>query len=112
MKRPIRKVSSNMITIVWSFLLLCPEVIAQNPQELDSLNQLLVQASHDSSKVRILWDLGRQYHRTMPDSAFTYYQKALDISTELDLREDIAITLQKIGTLLIVTGEYDPATKN
>jgi len=48
----------------------------------------------------------------MPDTTLMYYQQALDISTELNRKEDMVNTYQRIGTIMIQKGSYDQAIEH
>jgi serine phosphatase RsbU (regulator of sigma subunit) len=111
MKASIR-VLSRIIFLTFLFsLILCPKAFSQNQAEIDSLKQEIARAQQDSSHIRLLWLLGNKYRGTMPDTALSYYQQALDISTKLDRKEDMVSTYQRIGSMMIRKGSYDLAVE-
>jgi serine phosphatase RsbU (regulator of sigma subunit) len=51
--------------------------------KIDSLISALKNANHDSTKIQILLNIGDVYYLSSPDSAISYYTKALELSNSL-----------------------------
>ena len=112
MKKPIRIFLRTILPVILLSMILYSEGFSQNPTEIDSLKQLILHAKQDSSHIRLLWNLGSKYRRKMPDTALLYYLQALNISTELTRKEDMATSYQRIGLTLTNKSAYDQAMEN
>jgi len=78
---------------------------------LDSLRSLLAAVKNDSLKAALLLQVGDQYNLSKIDSAFTYYQKALDLNREL---KQPSLQIKAGGLLAGLynrTGDYAEALK-
>ena len=51
-------------------------------QKLDSLLKAYKKANHDTTRIQLLLSIGDTYYYDNPDTAFFYYNKAFDLSTE------------------------------
>ena len=112
MKKPIRIFLRAKLPVILLSLILCSDGISQNQTEIDSLKQLIANTEQDSSHIKLLWSLGDHYRNTMPDTALLFYQEALDISTELNRKKDLAMCLHRIGKIQILKSDYELAMEN
>ncbi|OJJ23217.1 hypothetical protein BKI52_02345 [marine bacterium AO1-C] len=76
----------------------------------DSLNRLIITAP-DSIKVDLLQKISWSYRNAMPDSTIAYAQKALDLSTQINLANGKIKSLNFIGVAYRNKGNYSLASK-
>ena len=88
---------------------ICLKALPQNHHLVDSLKNVVAIAKDDTNKVKLLIDIGEQYINTLPDIAFFYYQKALDVSEKIESKEFTAWSLIIIGSNLQQDGSSDTA---
>lgn len=77
-------------------------------QIIDSL-ELLLQSTHDSSKVKLLCDLCWEYRFVSAGKALEYGEQALSLSKELDFKKGIAQAYNDMGIVYIDQGKYSEA---
>ncbi len=87
-------------------------LIAQDQVKIDSLQIRLQNAREDTAKVNLLFQLSDIYGRTDLIKALQYSKDALQLSTRLKSDLFIARSYIKLGSHLIVMGNYDEALKN
>lgn len=88
------------------------QIIAQEQVKIDSLQIRLQNAREDTAKVNLLFQLSDIYGRTDIIKALQYSKDALQLSTRLNSDLFIARSYIKLGSHLIVMGNYDEALKN
>lgn len=81
--------------------------MAQEHLSTDSLLAELKTAQEDTNKVKLLFSLGQQYEGTKPDSAITYYEKALQISKNLDYTRGVISYYTNVTYVFNLLGKYD-----
>ena len=93
----------NLKLLILLFFVSPIAVFAQK-QKADSLFKLITIEKADTSKVRLMWELGNAMSGYNPDSALVYAQKALNLATEINYSEGkskalgvLAITFRRIG---------------
>ncbi|NTW31299.1 MAG: tetratricopeptide repeat protein [Bacteroidetes bacterium] len=77
----------------------------------DSLIQQLKISKSDTSRILLLHKIGDLYKRTIPDSAFHYYNIALTISVNIKNEKFTALSLCDIGLFYVDKGDYNKALK-
>ncbi len=87
-------------------------LFAQDQVKIDSLQIRLQNAREDTAKVNLLFQLSDIYGRTDIIKALQYSKDALQLSTQLKSDLFIARSYIKLGSHLIVMGNYDEALKN
>jgi serine phosphatase RsbU (regulator of sigma subunit)/tetratricopeptide (TPR) repeat protein len=97
------------LLIITVSLVFCSKTLSQNPADIDSLKQLLVEAKQDTNHIYVLLKLGDRYHHSLPDSATYYYHKALEISEKVDYDAGRAKSYRSIGNILQLKGANDSA---
>jgi|WetSurMetagenome_2_1015567.scaffolds.fasta_scaffold34766_3 tetratricopeptide (TPR) repeat protein len=97
------------ILIFLFYILTLRPVLAQEQVKIDSLRIKLSNAKSDTSKVSLLFELSDAYSKTDLIKAVQYSKDALQLSTELGSELFIARSYIKIGSHLIVMGNYDEA---
>ncbi len=80
---------------------------AQTPMNRDSLLRLLPAAKEDTSKVRLLIDIGNQYEWDDPETAAKYYLEVRGLSEKLGYKEGIIKFIANYSYLLNLKGLYD-----
>lgn len=93
-------------------LLLCNSVVGKSEnenREIDSLLNLIKNSNPDTNRVKHFLALGNQYFYNTPDSAFAYFQKALDLSSKLKVNKFIARCYNITGNLNSQQGNFDKA---
>ncbi|MCD4684018.1 MAG: tetratricopeptide repeat protein, partial [Bacteroidales bacterium] len=92
------------------FNLLFFKSFAQDTFKIDSLTNVLSETPEDSVKVEILLKLFWEHRRTNPKMAMEYAEQSLEISQSIDYLKGIANSLQNIGIIRKVQGNYDKAS--
>jgi len=82
---------------------------ASQVNSIDSLKNLLVQASEDSAKVKSLVYLSGRMQDLKPDSALFYAKQALELSHRLDYYNGEINSLGEISDAYLSTGNYSRA---
>ena len=85
---------------------------AQDQVKIDSLQIRLQNAREDTAKISLLFQLSDIYGRTDILKALQFSKDALQLSTQLNSDLFIARSYIKLGSHLIVMGNYDEALKN
>jgi serine phosphatase RsbU (regulator of sigma subunit)/Tfp pilus assembly protein PilF len=100
---------SILLLFVLSFCVYI-RALPQNKHLIDSLKNAVLLAKDDTNKVMLLIDIGEQYKNSIPDTALSYYHKALDLADHLRAKEFIAQSLIIIGVNLNIMGLSEKAT--
>ncbi len=77
-------------------------------QVTDSL-ELLLQSTHDTSRVKLLCDLCWEYRFVSADKALEYGEQALSLSNDLEYDKGIAQSYNDMGIVFIDQGKYSKA---
>ncbi len=85
---------------------------AQDQVKIDSLQIRLQNAREDTAKINLLFQLSDIYGRNDILKALQFSKDALQLSTQLNSDLFIARSYIKLGSHLIVMGNYDEALKN
>jgi tetratricopeptide (TPR) repeat protein len=93
-------------------LLFLQQILAQDQMKIDSLNIQLKNVSEDTTKVKLLFDLSDAYRSTDLIKALQYAKDALQLSKQTGSEVLEARSHIKIGSNLILIGNYDEALKN
>ena len=80
---------------------------AQTPMNLDSLLSLLPGVTQDSNAVELYINIGQQYETSQPQIAKQYYQKAGELSQELDYPLGFCKYAANYTAVLNMQGQYD-----
>ena len=87
-------------------------LFAQDQVKIDSLRIRLQNAKEDTAKVKLLFQLSDVYGKTDIIKALQFSKDALQLSNQLNSDLYIARSYIKLGSNLIVMGNYDEALKN
>ena len=80
-------------------------LFAQDQVKPDSLNTLLESAEHDTTRAKLLNNIGIiYYNQGNYEQALDYYSKSLKIKEELGDNEGIPSTLSNIGIIYYLQG--------
>jgi two-component sensor histidine kinase len=89
---------------------------AQNEKVIDSLqkevsrhNQQKTPTLRDSVRCNLFLDIANAYNETNPDGAFSYAQKALELSTKIDFQKGIALSHITFGRICNGKGDFGVA---
>ena len=100
-------------SLVFLFCLLSMQLVrAQDQMKIDSLKIQLNNVIEDTTKVKLLFDLSDVYGRTDLIMALQYAKEALQLSIQAGSELLEARSHIKIGSNLILIGNYDEALKN
>ena len=83
----------------------------QNPRVVDSLNQLLTKTGQDTTRVKLLMQIGNEYFFTRPDTARVIAEKALALSRELHYVSGVVTNLNELAEATRFLGNYPLALK-
>jgi len=89
--------------------ILCSEALPQNKRLIDSLKNVITVSKNDTNKVKILYEIGNQYERSILDSALYYYNEALKVAEDIEEKKFIAQCLISIGFNLNTKGVNEKA---
>ena len=110
MKNPLRLFLKSILLLFILSFPFCLNSLPQDRHLIDSLKNVISTSKDDTNKVKLLIEIGEQYINTIPDTAFFYYEKALDISERIESKEFTAWSLIIIGSNLQKDGSSDTAT--
>lgn len=99
-------------SISLSFILsfsLYSNVLAQSQHTIDSLKHIVDLAKNDTTKVKLLIEIGEQFRSSKPDTALLYFYQALEIAEDIDAKEFIAQCLIIIGVNIQIYESPDKA---
>jgi serine phosphatase RsbU (regulator of sigma subunit)/tetratricopeptide (TPR) repeat protein len=99
----------SILFIVPFFYLFGGNGLAQNQPAIDSLKLLVIESKNDTSKINALYEIGGQYMYILPDTALSYYTKALEISNNTNSTKLKALCHRQIGIINESKGLYDKA---
>ena len=97
------------IILILSVFIINTVGFAQSQNKIDSLKNLINTAKDDTSKIKLVYNLGRIYENNLPDTAIYYYNVALSISIKTDSKKYAAICLGQIGNVYYLVGEFEKA---
>jgi tetratricopeptide (TPR) repeat protein len=101
------------LSLVFLFCLLSLQhILAQDQMKIDSLKIQLNNVTEDTTRVKLLFALSDAYSRTDLVKALQYAKDALQVSTQAGSELLEARSYIKIGSHLILIGNYDEALKN
>jgi two-component system NtrC family sensor kinase len=83
---------------------------AQN-SKTDSLKLLLEKAPNDTSRVKLLLNIGNQYYFIKPDTSIYYSKMALELSRNLHYSTGIINSLNIVGEAARLLGDYPTSLK-
>ena len=90
---------------IFLLLLLSPFCKAQN-NTVDSLKKLLQIEKQDTGRVMLLYQLGKSYMYSKPDTALLLAQQGLSLSNKIGFAKGEAISMNVIGVVFKQTGNY------
>jgi signal transduction histidine kinase len=93
------------------FLLLIPVFSNEQTIVADSLKQLLKTEMKDTIRVNLLVNLAITYQYSKTDTALLLAQQALSLSKKTDFTKGEALSLNRIGSIFNITGNYPRALK-
>jgi tetratricopeptide (TPR) repeat protein len=89
---------------------LSPQAVAQKKQHRDSLLKVIKSGlPRDSSMVKCLNELSKDYRLVFPDSAILFSKEALFLARKLGYEKGIAISLNFTGVAYFYKGDYPTA---
>jgi len=100
----------RLLTRILLFSILFQSVLAQQTV-VDSLTKQLTQPLADTTRVLALDQLSRALMFSQPAQSMQYAQEGLAIAKTTGFRRGEARILNRIGTILRITGNYDKALK-
>ena len=99
------------LVLVWcalfSFLVLFPIQFTAQTNPIPRQDQNLSDRQADSIRVKQLVDQAGQLYGPYPDSAMIVARDAIDLATQLDLKEDLGYAYKNLGLAYYVKGDYD-----
>ena len=106
----ILKTSLLKLLFISSLYLLSEPVISYS--KADSLKALLTIQIEDSSRVKVLNELGLAYSYSATDSALMYVLEALDLAAEIDFQPGIAKSHNHLSIIYRLLGNYPQALES
>ena len=101
----------HRLALVWcalfSFLLIFPFSSTAQSNPTTNAEQSLTDRQADSMRVKQLVDQAGQLYGPNPDSAMIVARDAIDLATQLDLKEDLGYAYKNLGLAYYVKGDYD-----
>lgn len=93
-------------------LLLLPIIpLRSQNAEMDSLKTVLIDMPQDTNRLNILMAMSGKLYRVNPDTGIVYSQKAIDLATNLDQKEDLGYALKNIGLSYYFKSDFDEVLK-
>ena len=80
---------------LWFFFCFVPKIVTA--QDISSLKASLTLVKVDSTRCRLLYELGMAYERTYPDSSFYYINQSLQLSKRSNNLNGIARAMYGLG---------------
>jgi signal transduction histidine kinase len=104
---------AKILLLFISLAAICQTSFAQSNKAIDSLLNVLKTSVEDTSKVKVLNSLCRQFYLTAKYSeAKKYAEEALTLADKLRFKKGIAMSYQNIGNLYFYQANYGEALKN
>ncbi|MBI1223797.1 MAG: tetratricopeptide repeat protein [Bacteroidetes bacterium] len=105
---------ARMPVIVFLAVVSCfsNSILAQSTAYIDSLLAALTTAKEDSSKVKLLCELGAELGSKDADKGLSYAEQALQLAEKLAWRKGIALAHSEIGRCNWHKGSFDEALKH
>ena len=101
----------HRLVLVWcalfSSLLIFPHIITAQTNPNNSQDQIPSSQQADSTRVKELVDLSAQLYPVNPDTAMIVAKDAIDLATQLDMKEDLGYAYKNMGLAYYVKGDYD-----
>ena len=94
-----------------SILTMVSSALTQDKPVIDSLYSEISSAGIDTSKVRIIIELGKQFENNYPESALVFYKRALILSKQIKSKLFIAKSSNMIGNNFLDQGKYNEAVE-
>ena len=91
------------------FICLCISYSYAQTNTRDSLKQLLQKEKTDTGRVLILAEISFQIHESRPDTAMILALEALSLSRSAGFKKGEAVSLNRIGNVFSVLGNYPKA---
>ena len=95
----------KLLILLFIFNCIGSAVPAQNATA-DSLNQLLATAKEDTSRVLFMYQLGRFFANSKPDTALTIAGQALELSRNIGFKKGQVMNLIVTGNVFMNKGNY------
>ena len=95
--------------LLFFFTCLCISNSYAQTNARDSLKQLLNKEKTDTGRVLLLAELAYQIHESKPDSAMNFAVEALSIARTIGYKKGEAVSLNRIGNVWNVLGNYPQA---
>jgi serine phosphatase RsbU (regulator of sigma subunit) len=99
----------SILYIVPLFYLFTINGIAQDQTAIDSLKLVIAESKEDTTRMNAIYEIGDQYQYLLPDSALSYFTKALEIADNTNSIKTKAVCLRQIGIVYETKGLYDKA---
>jgi tetratricopeptide (TPR) repeat protein len=109
MKTCILKSLKQILLFIFLGTVVSSQCFSQNKHLIDSLTNVVFSVKDDTNKVKLLIDIGEQYKNSIPDTALSYYHKALELAENINAKEFIAQSLIIIGVNLNIMGSPENA---
>jgi len=97
--------------IVFMVTIFCVTNLHAQTNVTDSLKQLLKTETKDTIRVNLLVNLAITYQYSKTDTALLLAQQALSLSKKTDFTKGEALSLNRIGSIFNITGNYPRALK-
>ncbi|MGZ3904847.1 MAG: tetratricopeptide repeat-containing sensor histidine kinase [Bacteroidia bacterium] len=97
---------------LYYFLLFCLASPAQNIKIIDSLNKTINSKAHDSTRIKALCDLSKEYSGTDNDKALQLATRAKTLSEATGNKKQLAYSLLRIGSVYDYKSVWDTALTN
>ncbi|MBI2418846.1 MAG: tetratricopeptide repeat protein [Ignavibacteriales bacterium] len=99
------KISFGLIFLLFNITLFPYNII-----KIDSLNRKLASATHDTERVKLMNELGKQYRiEGQPDSSLAINKRALSLARQTGYKKGIAMCLNSIGVAYYSKGDLTSA---
>jgi signal transduction histidine kinase len=93
-------------TIVSVILICVLQFIHAQRNYIDSLKQKIASSRDDTTKVKLLYDIGQFYNWSYPDTGVLYAQNGLRLSEKLNYEKGQAYSMCNLGSSLTTLGDY------
>jgi signal transduction histidine kinase len=93
-------------TIVSVILICVLQFIHAQRNHIDSLKQKIASSPDDTTKVKLLYDIGQFYNWSYADTGLLYAQNGLRLSEKLNYEKGQAYSMYNLGASLTTLGDY------
>ncbi len=97
-----------LLIILYSTQKLC----SQDLLIIDSLKVSIQYVESDTQKIRLLWDLSKEFLTSDYSESLTFLEEARELSESIEDEYRISKTLMQIGKVYALAGDYDDALAN